>query len=401
MTLRRIRMFCFRNFILIFPLSFLLNGCGYTVPDYIDAQRFKNISQFITIAKEQQYQPISIRSITEIALNQNVTGYICGEEQKRKICVLPHHQPYNREMIKKIDIPIAKEHESYLLLNESNHLFVLSKDLSRDNQNSSESCSIIGFEIDLNHTTVRKLDIINGQQIRNELIDSLIQEKKYRKKNDDEVNFDGVIYEELNNADVTQPTNDLDENEFTLLNILEVTYKIIQQLVQNIASLFQDLSSTLIYKSGYTISDQTITFDDLPESFPTNYHDKLLSQLTQVDCLHSFSPNQMDYLVQQQGYSRLFINIPLLDTLIEDQKIKLCNHPSLQEVTNEKIIHQVVTGNRSSGNHYIAGYSPEGFNIFELNNVQFQAPLNELSIYQKDQQYIIEFPKSKFYLIPK
>ena len=401
MTLRRIRMFCFRNFILIFPLSFLLHGCGYTVPDYIDAQRFKNISQFITIAKEQQYQPISIQSITEIAINQNVTAYICGEEQKRKICVLPHHQPYNRKMIKKIDIPIAKEHESYLLLNESNHLFVLSKDLSRDNQNSSESSSIIGYEVDLNHTTVRKLDIINGQQIRNELIDSLIQEKKYLKKNDDEVNFDGVIYEDLNSTDVIQPTNDLDENELTLLNILKVIYKIIQQLVQDITSLFQSLSSTLIYKPGYTISDQTITFDDLPESFPTNYHDKLLSQLTQFDCLQSFSPHQMDYLVQQQGYSRLIINTPLLDTLIEDQKIKLCNHPSLQEVTNEKIIHQVVTGNRSSGNHYIAGYSPEGFNIFELNNVQFQAPLNVLSIYQKDQQYIIEFPKSKFYLIPK
>ena len=205
----------------------------------------------------------------------------------------------------------------------------------------------------------------------------------------------------MNSTDVIQPTNDLDENELTLLNILKVIYKIIQQLVQDITSLFQSLSSTLIYKPGYTISDQTITFDDLPESFPTNYHDKLLSQLTQFDCLQSFSPHQMDYLVQQQGYSRLIINTPLLDTLIVDQKIKLCNHPSLQEVTNEKIIHQVVTGNRSSGNHYIAGYSPEGFNIFELNNVQFQAPLNVLSIYQKDQQYIIEFPKSKFYLIPK
>ena len=100
----------------------------------------------------------------------------------------------------------------------------------------------------------------------------------------------------MNSTDVTQPTNDLDENEFTLLNILEVTYKITKHLVQDITSLFQSLSSTLIYKPGYTISDQTITFDDLPQSFPTNFHDKLLSQLTQVDCLHSFSPNQKDYL---------------------------------------------------------------------------------------------------------
>lgn len=251
-----------------------------------------------------------------------------------------------------------------------------------------------------------KIDIIDGQQLKNELIDSLLQEKKYRKKNDDEVGMDGILYEEFTTAEPTQLTKELNENEsseneLTVIDIAKAIYEICSQLLQNFFSLFQDLSNSLIYSAGYTLAEQAVSFSELPESFSQHYQEKVLAQITKSTCLQPFSTHQMNYLIQYEDHSQLLINTPMVDILIESQKIKLCNHANLQEVTHEKIIHEVVTGNRSSGNHFIGGYSAEGFNIYELNHIQFQAPFNELNIYQQDQINVIEFSQSSFYLVPK
>lgn len=67
-TLRRIRMFSFRNFVFIFPLCIVLNGCGYTVPNYIDAHLFKDTPPFLKVAQELHYKPLPLQTISEVAI---------------------------------------------------------------------------------------------------------------------------------------------------------------------------------------------------------------------------------------------------------------------------------------------------------------------------------------------
>lgn len=387
-------MFCFRNFILIFPLSILLKGCGYTIPDYIDAQRFKDTPPFLKIAKQQHYKALTIKSISEVAINQNYITYLCHEDQIAQLCILNQQH----ELIKKLPIPLAVKHETYLLLDETNHLFVLTKDLTNNIHILNPTKSIRAFEVELETQLIKQIDVIDTQQIKTALIHKLTDQNKLRKKKHNEIDFDGVLYEDLAYLDSSTNKIEQNQNESSEVVVLTLIYDLFKYFIESFWSLFQDLSNSLITTSGNSISDQQIAFDELPQSALPILKKEVELNTANNQCIQAVSNQHIDYLIKSENTSRILINNPFIDQIIEEQKIPPCYDSTLSDVTSKMITREIVTKNHYSGNHYIGGYTPEGFNLFEINNQQFQAPLNTLNIYQKNQYHVVEFNNTHFYL---
>lgn len=135
MSIKRITMSNFSKLIAISILLSSLGGCGYSVPNYVDAYRFKNTPDFISIAKKNKYLSLPIKSHNEIAINQNLIAYICPIKFKPHLCLLN----LKHQSIATFPIAITSEHESYLFLDADNQLLILTKDISDKKMTSQQT----------------------------------------------------------------------------------------------------------------------------------------------------------------------------------------------------------------------------------------------------------------------
>ena len=389
-------MFNFGKSTLTIALSYLLFGCGYTVPDYIDAMRFKNTKTISQIANQQSLIKVPIQSISQIAFNQNYIVQLCATKDNthQQICIFNNkYQP-----IKTINLPLSAKITSTIKIDDLNHVYIITSEPIKVPTPEDKNIEIIknnAYQIDINQPIFTSAPITQGQKIKEDVLDQLEKKQIYRKLNSNEQSLPIKDYIDLiEEKKFNDRVGDIDD-ELSLKS----TVQIIINIVKGFFDLGQDLVESIIDYQGETLQLSVLSYRELPNSFSNYYLEYLKPLTTPTRCVQPFSEYSFDYILREKATAKIFINVPSISDLVNSKQLKLCQNTYFSDVNEQFLTHHVVTKNHYSGNHYVGGYSQEGFNIYKIKGLTFKAPFDRTSIYQMNKFSLIQDENSQFYLI--
>lgn len=405
-------MFNFSNVIALFTctLTLLLSGCGYTVPDYIDALRFRGIATFAEIAKQKSLFQLPVTSISSIAFNERYLVYFCSEQDAiQKICVLDlKNNAGHKQAVRKIITPISSKTEATLLIDQLNQLYIVtrepfSKKIHKPNETEQdievEGIQNHAYQANINHPKWTNIAITQGETIKLALLKTLENKHIYQKIADAESNLSADTHIDLEQqSKFEQKLGEIDE-KMSLKTVIQMTIYTFKGFFE----IGEALVEAATEYQGHTLAQSVMNFRDLPKSYPEYFNKHLDAVLATPICIQPFSQDSFDYLIRFESHSTVWINIPQISDRIEHNVLKLCPYSNFITVNHQYNRHHVVTRNQASANHYVGGYTPEGFDVYEIKDLKFRSAFDgeneQLNILSFNGHILIQDPDAGFYLI--